>query len=154
MAGMSKSVGDIVVPTAQVDVQLGKTPPALAYRVSAIAGTGLTGATEPSWTAPYQGSGTAAQAGGFIVAGAYNGKTLYVNIVAGTPWYLWWDGATTWTVSLVPGTAGAENFTLVNATPVGAYTYGGVIVPTPTLTIAAGSATVTDNQVTWTAIAF
>jgi hypothetical protein len=135
MAGLNYAVGDVIMPSAGG-----------AYGCT-VAGVSST-TTEPSWAAPYSATGTG-PAGGFVAAGTWNGATLYVNTIAGVPYYLWWDGATTWTVSLVAGTAGAANWTLVNATPVGAYTPNGTAL---TLTVAAGSATLTDGGVTWAAI--
>jgi hypothetical protein len=151
MGLLTVQTGDIVVPTASVDSQ----PLAVAYQNQGS--QGVTGAAEPTWAAPFQGSGTAAQAGGFVFAGYWNSRSMYVTVVAGTPWWLWYDSLNNvMTISLVPGTAGAEHW-VCNAggtTITGAYTYTGAITPTPTLSLAAGGSTITDGGVTWTAITF
>ena len=150
MAGLQKSVGDIVVPTAMVDAQLTSTPPTVAWQASAI-GSGLTGTTEPSWAAPYYQSAGTATFGQFVFGGYFGGSAMWVTVLAGTPWWLWYDGiGNRFVLSLIPGTLGAVYWT--NAVAItGAYTPNGTAL---TLAIGAGGSTITDNGVTWTAITF
>lgn len=147
MAGLVKAVGDIVVPTADVDDQ----PVTLAYQCTTAGTTSTT--TEPSWAAPYVGTGTGVAAGSYVAAGNYNGQTLYARngLVSGAQWYLWYNGSV-WVVSTVVGTNGALYWTSATSTITSAYT---VNTGVTTLAIAAGSATVTDGStLVWTAIAF
>jgi len=146
MGLLSVQVGDIVVPTAAVDQQ----PLATAYQVSAIS-TGVTGASEPSWAAPYQGTGTG-PAGGFVAGGVWNTFQFYVNVISGVTYYLWYDLPNTrWVVSTsVPG-ATPSGIYWTSAAITGTYSLTGTAL---TLTLAAGSATISDGGATWTAITF
>jgi len=71
----------------------------------------VSGVLDPDLTCNYQ------------INGAFNGKAYFKRIVPGA--FLWWDGNTKWTVSVLLGVQGAAYWEIEQASPVGVYTIGG-----------------------------
>jgi hypothetical protein len=70
----------------------------------------------------------------YILGGAFNGKAYYKR--ADNAYKIWWDGTTTWYISVVLGTPGTGHWKRINAAIAGAYT--AVEPNTGAATVAAG----------------
>ena len=70
----------------------------------------------------------------YVLGGAFNGKAYYKR--ADNAYKIWWDGTTTWYISVVLGTPGTGHWKRINVAIAGAYT--AVAPNTGEATVAAG----------------